>query len=180
MSQNCGVRAASPSLVMLGCSVAPRPDGSRRLSSGWGLRRRSLPVARPAPSLAVGLRRADRLWGQDQDRDSPSCCQFSTACAMAGPATDDGEVRRAVRASALTAAPAAASGPRLLDGESSLPGHSGQHDPAVFPGACLSWFSSRSLWGHNGQEIAAMISSSTGSTTGACGEAAATSAAATA
>jgi hypothetical protein len=42
IAQNTGVRAASPSLVMFGCSMAPRPDGSLRFTSGCGLRRRSL------------------------------------------------------------------------------------------------------------------------------------------
>jgi hypothetical protein len=40
--QNSGLSAVSPSLVTLGCSVAPRPDGSRVLISGCGMRRRSL------------------------------------------------------------------------------------------------------------------------------------------
>src|ERR1700722_3884026 len=40
IAQNTGVRAASPSPAALGCSVAPRPDGSRRLISGGGIRAR--------------------------------------------------------------------------------------------------------------------------------------------
>ncbi len=64
-SQNFGVRAASPSLVMLGCSIAPRPDGSRRLSSGWGLRSRSLPItcrcARVRRPRKIGSGRPDRV-----------------------------------------------------------------------------------------------------------------------
>src|ERR1700683_2518017 len=38
ISQNFGVSAASPSPVALGCSVAPRPDGSRWLIGGGGPR----------------------------------------------------------------------------------------------------------------------------------------------
>ena len=45
MPQNTGVSAASPSPVAFGCSVAPRPDGSRLLISGGGTRMRSLTLA---------------------------------------------------------------------------------------------------------------------------------------
>ena len=60
-----GVRAASPSRVMSGCSVAPRPDGSRRLSSAWRLRKCSLPgldpdqVPGPADTRPRGIGRVD-------------------------------------------------------------------------------------------------------------------------
>ena len=47
-TQKAGVSAVSPSLVTFGCSVAPRPDGSRRLISGCGMRRRSLGRGRPS------------------------------------------------------------------------------------------------------------------------------------
>src|ERR1700691_2089043 len=40
ISQNFGVSAASPSPVALGCSVAPRREGSRWLISGGGTRTR--------------------------------------------------------------------------------------------------------------------------------------------
>src|ERR1700728_495312 len=40
ITQSFGVSAASPSPVALGCSVAPRPDGSRWLISGGGTRTR--------------------------------------------------------------------------------------------------------------------------------------------
>ena len=39
-TQNTRVSGASPSPVAFGCSVAPRPDGSRRLISGGGTRTR--------------------------------------------------------------------------------------------------------------------------------------------
>ena len=42
MSQKRTVRAASPSPVTLGCSVAPRPDGRRCLMRGAGTRARGL------------------------------------------------------------------------------------------------------------------------------------------
>src|ERR1019366_9740174 len=40
--QKAGVKAASPSWVTLGCSMAPRPDAIRFLISGCGTRWRSL------------------------------------------------------------------------------------------------------------------------------------------
>ena len=48
-AQNVGVSAASPSPAALGCSVAPRPDGSRRLIRGGGMR------ARPIGARAAGV-----------------------------------------------------------------------------------------------------------------------------
>jgi hypothetical protein len=52
-AQNAGV-STPPSLVMFGCSMAPRPDGRRRRRSGWGLRCRSLPGRWPAGRLRAG------------------------------------------------------------------------------------------------------------------------------
>ena len=40
ITQNTGVSAASPSPVALGCSVAPRPEGSLLRISGGGTRTR--------------------------------------------------------------------------------------------------------------------------------------------
>ena len=40
-SQNVGVSGASPSPVTFGCSVAPRPEGSRRRTRGGGILTRS-------------------------------------------------------------------------------------------------------------------------------------------
>jgi hypothetical protein len=57
MAQNRGLSAASPSPVTLGCSVAPRPDGSRRLISGGGTRTRP-PGARLAGRAGADARAA--------------------------------------------------------------------------------------------------------------------------
>ena len=58
ITQNRGVSTSAPTLVMFGCSVAPRPDGMRCLSSGCGRRMRSLALAdrrlRTVPSLRGG------------------------------------------------------------------------------------------------------------------------------
>jgi hypothetical protein len=60
INQNRGVRTPAPPLVMFGCSIAPRPDGIRRLSSGCGRRRRSLILAgrrlRAVPCMRGGRR----------------------------------------------------------------------------------------------------------------------------
>ena len=61
ITQNRGVSTPTPSLVIFGCSVAPRPDGMRCFSSGGGRRMRSLALAdrrpRTVPSLRGGRRR---------------------------------------------------------------------------------------------------------------------------
>jgi len=45
ITQNRGVRTPAPPLVMFGCSIAPRPDGSRCFTNGCGRRMRSLTLA---------------------------------------------------------------------------------------------------------------------------------------
>lgn len=64
-----GVRSASPSWVALGCSIAPRPDGSWRLITGCGSLERSLSndhcSAWGAPSVHTrrgSARRRDICW----------------------------------------------------------------------------------------------------------------------
>jgi hypothetical protein len=56
ITQNRGVRAPAPPLVMFGCSIAPRPEGIRCFSSGCGRRTRSLTPAgrRPRAALSQG------------------------------------------------------------------------------------------------------------------------------
>ena len=54
--QNRGVRTPAPWLVMFGCSIAPRPDGMRCLSSGCGRRMRSLTLAARRSRTALSQR----------------------------------------------------------------------------------------------------------------------------